>query len=499
MAFDDPAGMSPVCRRALCLAALCISPATALAHGGARGMVMLLPTGYYQVAAALAVAASFAVLSGAPAGRLRWLEARSAPLFYLRARPPRWPSGLSFALLCALLLSGCAGNPDPLANPLPLGVWTLWWVGFTLLQGATGNLWPLLNPWSGPLAALRRLCPRLRVAPLSPPRALGYAPALVLFLAFAWFELVDLAPDNPGRLARAALLYWCATFAGCALFGDKYWFRYAEPFAIFFRLVGACSPLLREPRRMPPAAAGRRRAQLAFRLCLPGAQLVALPPLPLSGVCFVLLTLSSVSFDGLNKTFAYLSLLGVNPLAFPGRSAVVAGNSAGLLLTFAALAALFLACVRGGCRLLKNRADLGDLSGWRRAAGRLVYSLLPISLVFHLAHYLTALLTNAQYAWRAFNDPLHLNWNLLGAEHYRVTTSFTTHLPSVSVIWSAQTAFIVLGHVIGITAAHLIAAQLFGDSTTAGKAAGISQLPLAGLMVGYTWFGLWLLSTPAVG
>lgn len=492
MAFDDPAHINPVRKRALWMAALWIAPAPAFAHGGARGMVMLLPTGYYQVAAVLAVAASFAVLLGAPGRRLRRLEARSAPLFHLRARPPRWPSWLSFALLCALLFSGYAGNPDPLANPLPLGVWTLWWVGFTVLQGATGNLWPLLNPWSGPLAALRRLCPRLRVAPLNPPRALGYAPALVLFLAFAWFELVDLAPDNPGRLARAALLYWCATFAAGLLFGERYWFRYAEPFAIFFRLVGACSPLLREPRRRHR----RRRAQLAFRLCLPGAQLAALPPLPLSGVCFVLLTLSSVSFDGLNKTFAYLTLLGINPLAFPGRSAVAAGNSAGLLLAFAVLAALFFGCVWSGCRLLHNPGDPGIL---RRSSGRLIYSLLPISLVFHLAHYLTALLTNAQYALRAFNDPFHLNWNLLGAETYRVTTSFTTHLPSVSVIWSAQTAFIVIGHVIGITVAHLMAVRLFGDSTVAGKAAAISQLPLAGLMVFYTWFGLWLLSTPAVG
>ncbi|MDD9857261.1 MAG: hypothetical protein OXU96_04350 [Gammaproteobacteria bacterium] len=487
MAFDDQANMSRFRKSALWTAALWICPAPAFAHGSARGMVMLLPTGYYQVAAALAVAASFAVLLGAPARRLRWLEARSAPLFYLRARPPRWPSWLSFALLCALLLSGYAGNPDPLANPLPLSVWTLWWVGFTVLQGAAGNLWPLLNPWSGPLTALRRLCPRLRVAPFNPPRALGYAPAFVLFLAFAWFELVDPAPDNPGRLARAVLLYWCATFAACLLFGERDWFRRAEPFAIFFRLIGACSPLLREPRRHR-----RRGARLAFRLCLPGAQLAALPPLPLSGVCFVLLTLSSVSFDGLNKTFAYLSQLGINPLAFPGRSAVVAGNSAGLLLAFAALAALFFGCVWSGCRLLQNPGAPGIL---RRSSGRLIYSLLPISLVFHLAHYLTALLTNAQYALRAFNDPFHLNWSVLGAENYRVTTSFTTHLPSVSMIWSAQTGFIVLGHVIGITVAHLMAARLFGDS----RAAGISQLPLAGLMVFYTWFGLWLLSTPAVG
>jgi hypothetical protein len=40
--------------------------------------------------------------------------------------------------------------------------------------------------------------------------------------------------------------------------------------------------------------------------------------------------------------------------------------------------------------------------------------------------------------------------------------------------------------------AHSIALRRFGSRTAAIR----SQLPLAVLMVGYTTFGLWLLSTP---
>ena len=473
------------------LLTLCACQTTpAFAHGSARGMVMLLPTGYYQIAAALAVAASFAVLLCIPPHRLRLLEARSAPLFHLPARPPKWPSLLSFCLLCLLLLAAHFGSADPLANPLPLFVWTLWWVGFTLLQCALGDLWPLLNPWSGPLAVIRRCIPRYAV-PFSPPRALGYAPAFVLFLGFAWFELVDPAPDNPVRLARAVLLYWCFTLAACLLFGEKYWLRYAEPFAVFFRLIGGCSPLLREPTAGGRNAIGRAtgtRAKLAIRLCLPGASFITLPPLPLSGVCFVLLTLSAVSFDGLNKTFTWLGVLGINPLAFPGRSAVIAGNTLGLLLAFGALAAAFFLCVWAGCRARQSAVR------FPHACGRLIYSLVPISLVFHLAHYLATLLTNSQYALLAFNDPFNLNWNLLAAKNHLVTTSFLTHLPSVSRIWSLQTLLIVLGHIIGITTAHLTALRLFPSP----QPAAASQLLLAALMVAYTLFGLWLLSTPAI-
>ena len=46
-----------------------------------------------------------------------------------------------------LLAAGFAGSRDPLSNPLPLTVWTLLWIGLTLLQGLFGNLWHWINPW----------------------------------------------------------------------------------------------------------------------------------------------------------------------------------------------------------------------------------------------------------------------------------------------------------------------------------------------------------------
>jgi len=462
--------------RRVAAAALCL-PAAAFAHGGERGLVMLLPTGHYQAGAAIAVAATFALLLCLPARRF---AADSRELMRIRATPPRWPSMLSCCLLWLLLSAGYFGATDPLANPLPLSVWTLWWIGFTMAQCALGNLWPLLNPWSGPLAVIERVLPA-RAAPLRRLRALRFAPACVLFLAFAWFELIDPAPDNPARLANAALAYWCFTLLACLLCGERYWLRYAEPFSVFFRLAGRCAPLMREALR------GRGESKLALKLGLPGAQYPALAPLPASGVVFVLLTLSAVSFDGLNKTFAWLAFIGVNPLAYPGRSAVLAANTAGLLLAFAALASAFFLCVWLGCRLAR-RAEM-----FPQACGRLVYSLIPVALAFHFAHYLSAFAVGGQYALLAFNDPFGLGWNLLGANEYRVTTSFLTHYQSVAVVWNVQTAALVLGHITGIGVCHFIAVRLFAS------AAAASQIFPAALMVFYTVFGLWLLSAPAIG
>ena len=312
------------------------------------------------------------------------------------------------------------------------------------------------------------------------PLGIGYLPAIVLFIGFAWFELVDIAPEDPDRLAYAAMEFWLVNFAAIIVFGRQAWFRRGEPFAIFYRLVGKISPFRVN-------VMDDRRWQVD--LVMPGSQFRQLDPLPLSGVLFVLLTLSTVSFDGLSCSFLWLGSIGINPLEFPGRSAVVEMNSVGLIGTFILLAALFLGSVYGGWKLNGSPGLFLD------SAGRLVYSIIPISLVFHAAHYLTLVLVNTQYAVIAYNDPLARGWTLLGADHFHVTTSFFNHIEAVSVIWGFQTAIVVIGHVIGILLAHVLAMEIYGD----GRRATLSQVFLAALMVGYTVFGLWLLSTPSIG
>jgi hypothetical protein len=49
--------------------------------------------------------------------------------------------------------------------------------------------------------------------------------------------------------------------------------------------------------------------------------------------------------------------------------------------------------------------------------------------------------------------------------------------------------------VLAVLLAHETARRAIGDP----RAAVVSQLPLAAVMVAYTLFGLWLLSTPVAG
>ncbi|CAN7448722.1 hypothetical protein LJR030_004632 [Rhizobium sp. LjRoot30] len=465
--------------------ALLSSAVSAMAHGSERGLVMLLPTGFAQAGGAIVVALSFVALAMLPARWMRAVFAAELPLFPAVMAGRTVLSCLSFLFLALLVGIGLFGTHDPLRNLLPLTIWTMWWVGFTLLQAVVGNLWPWLNPWTGPLAVLRVLSGTQlgRVPFFRLPQSFGYGPAILLFFLFAWYELISLSPQDPPELAVAVGLYWLATFCGMILFGGTVWLERCEPFSIFFRFIGLLAPLVRIAQ---PGYAGRRFLALAW----PGAGCIRRKPLPVSATLFILLGLSSVSFDGLTFTFRWLSFIGINPLEFPGRSAVTVANSFGLVGAALLLGSVFYVAVALGNRMAGIRGG----AMLRVMAGHLVYSVIPISIAFHFSHYLTILLINGQYFVLALADPFSLGWQWTpGPLH--VTTSFTSNLDSVTRLWAIQTSVIVGGHVVGILLAHMIAVERLGASFKAA----VSQVPLAAAMVLYTVFGLWLLSTPVAG
>ena len=465
--------------RRLMLVSLCLSlplvPTAALAHASDRGHVLLLPTGHYLVGGAIVVAASFLVLLFV---RPEWLERLSARRLKIGGMSDalRLPLSLaSFAILATLVAAGYLGSRDPLSNPLPLTVWTLVWVGLTLVQGVLGNLWYWLNPWYAPWRIVLAFLGRSRAdqPPLKLPRRIGMWPAVLLFAGFAWFELIYPAPDDPARLASAVSIYWLLSFAATLAFGHDAW-----SLSVFFGMVSHLGVV-----QWSPADGGR------ITLCLPGAKLSAAPALPASGAIFLLVALASVSFDGLSKTFFWFGLNGLNPLEYPGRTALADINGVGLLATSATLVAAFLLCIFAGERLARSRNSFWE------AAGTLVWSIAPIALAYHFAHYLTALLVNGQYALVALSDPFSAGWDLFGTAQMAVGAGIAMGSDAAWLIWNAQAAAVVGGHILAVLTAHLLAFRLH-DTV---QAASLSQFPLVVLMIAYTVFGLWLLSTPTAG
>ncbi len=468
---------TPVSRAFLTGVALCAAAGEALAHASERGHVLLLPTDYYLFGGMLSVALSFLVLVFLPVHGVERLSARRVALFPMPLDGRALVSTLSFLALAGLVFAGFYGSRDPLSNPLPLVIWTLLWVGVTIVQGVLGNVWDWINPWYGPWRMLVRAgVPKDGFWRL--PAWPGMWPAFVTLFGFAWFELVYLAPSDPERLAIAVSLYWGFTFAGMVLFGHERWSGRVEFLSLFFTMLSRLSFFALE--------AGDRGRRLVIGL--PGYKLGEAAALPLSGIAFLLLALSSVSFDGLTHTFFWLDLIGINPLEFPGRSAVVGANSLGLALMFVLLFSAFMGAVWLGCRFV-GEADVV------KTGGLLAWSIIPIALAYHFSHYLVGFTINSQYALAALSDPLMQGWNLFGTAGMHVQAGATLGARSAWLIWNAQAVAIIGGHVLAVVLSHLIAYRHFGSA----RVATISQIPLAALMVGYTVFGLWLLSAPTVG
>ena len=434
------------------------------AHAAEQGFVLLLPTDLYIAGGVASVALTVLALMLVPADALRRVF---RPLARGRRVPValRTATSLAAALfLLALIWAGFRGATDPLRNPLPLTVWTLWWIGFVSLQGLLGDLWRGLNPLLGPLRLWTRATGWR--APLRFPRRVGRAPGLLLFAALILFLLADPTPTDPRRLAWIVALYWLFSLAMLMAFGAR-WLVTGEVVTMLMRTYARTAPI------------GRG-------IGLPGWQILARPAPSLGGALLILMLLGSGSFDGLNETFWWFATIGVNPLAFPGRSAVVQETVLGLLAFNAGLILAFALAVWLGDWLA------GGGVGLRRAFTRLAPSILPIALGYHVGHYLPSFLVDVQYAVAAATDPLGRGDDLLGLGTFYVTTGFFNTQATVRAIWLAQAGAVVAGHVIAILLAHGLALRLYGDAARATR----SQIPLAAFMVVYTFFGLWLLASP---
>jgi hypothetical protein len=475
-------------RHILSVVILCVSvPGTVWAHAGERGYVMLLPTHLFMMGGTAVVAVTFVI---ALAVRSMWIVdkvVRARELFRWRGNLALLvPSYLSLAFLIALIVAGNSGSTDPLANPLPMVTWSLLWIGLVFVHVLLGNVWVFINPWRAIDHLLGVLSPGVKSEPapiLKYPKALGYWPAVALLIVLVWFENVSPSPQDPGLLANVVTGYLVLTIVGMRLFGRKTWLEHVEILSVYFRMVSWLAPV-----KWGVDEFNGRPARGRTAVNWPCAQLISLTPLTVSGTAFVLSALAAVSFDGFSHTFRWLGLVGANPLEYPGRTALIPFNTAGLI---GACIALILAY--WGAVTLGHTRDrqLADETGLGR---KLAVSMVPIAFAYHLAHYLPAFLVEAQYAVRALSDPFNVGWDLFGTAHMHIKDSLRTHHLYIELSWYVQMAGIVIGHVAAILVAHIIALR----EVKAGSATAYRQIPLNVLMVAYTFLGLWLLSAPTV-
>jgi hypothetical protein len=113
--------------------------------------------------------------------------------------------------------------------------------------------------------------------------------------------------------------------------------------------------------------------------------------------------------------------------------------------------------------------------------------LIPIAVAYHFTHYCTFLIAQFTGLPWLITDPFGFGWNWLGL----AAEPQAPALP-MGIIWHAQVAAILLGHLLSVALAHRIATRTFATR----REIIVSQLPMLALMVSYTVVGLWILTLP---
>ncbi|MFB6093387.1 MAG: hypothetical protein ABEJ77_00400 [Halanaeroarchaeum sp.] len=354
--------------------------------------------------------------------------------------------------LVATVVVGALGPRSPAANLAVLGVWALWWAGFTMSVYLAGNAWPLLNPWRTlvewiPVSLDRRY-----------PDRVGSWPSVVGLLALVWVEVTSGLTTRPTRLAGLALVYTAITVAGGIVFGAEDWFDRADPISHVFAVYGRIAPI--------------DRTGSGLSLGLPGSHVVTDPIAGWDDVTFVIALLWLTTFDGFVATPTWRAIavplagLGVPPIVLYG------GLFVGGLGLFAAAYVL-------ATRAARHTA--GTVLSTKTMAVRFAGSLLPIAAGYHLAHYLGYFLTYLPSVGYLLTDPL----------------SPPGRLPVFAVpsaIGTLQLAFVLVGHVVAIWIAHGVAFE-----TLTGRLQPIrSQYPYTAIMVAYTMVSVAIVYQPTV-
>jgi hypothetical protein len=357
---------------------------------------------------------------------------------------------LGYAAVAAVL------GQDLLTNPVFGMFYVWWWVGLVPASLLLGPVWKAISPVrsiNGFFARISGGDPEEGV--FTYPERLGHWPAAVGLFAFVWMELVYPYGNELGPVRLWCATYLAAMLLGGALFGNTFYAR-ADPFEVYSSLVARVSVW------------GRRDGALVVRSPLANLDTVTVRP---GLVAVVAVLFGSTAFDSFRDSTRWVTFVQDAPVpTLLLNNLALLGFCVGVGLVFA------LGCVLTGVGDDQRRAALPDL---------FAHSVVPIIVGYIAAHYLTYLVETGQDTLIKASDPLGTGANLLGTGDWTINYWLSYH---PTLLASVKVLAVVLGHVVGVIAAHERAVQILPRRHQL-----TGQLSLLVAMVAFTVGGLYLL------
>jgi hypothetical protein len=345
---------------------------------------------------------------------------------------------------------------DLLTNPVFGMFYVWWWVGLVPASLLLGPVWKAISPVRTINLAFAKLSgsdPERGV--FTYPERLGYWPAAVGLFAFVWLELVYPHSTELGPVRLWGAVYVALMLLGGALFGSRFYER-GDPFEVYSSLVAKLSVW------------GRRDGRLVIRS--PLANLDTVPVAPgLVGVTAVLF--GSTAFDSFKDSSVWVQFTQESTASVP-------------LLNNLALLAF---CVGVGLIFAVGTITTGVGPGTRRRElpDKFAHSIVPIIVGYIIAHYLTYFVEYGQQTLVQASDPLGTGSDWLGTADLTVNYWLSFHPTFLA---TTKVLAVVLGHVLGVIAAHERAIRLLPRRHQL-----TGQLPLLFAMIAFTVGGLYLL------
>jgi len=431
-----------------------------VAHGIGGAKDLPIPPELAIAGAVAALTISFTVLALAwRQPRFDTASGRPAPAWLSRlVEAPGFLVGLrvlGFAVFTFSMAAAIFGE-DSLINPFFGMFYVVLWVGLVPLSVLFGPFYRAISP----VRTINKLFAKISGSDpvegiFDYPDWLGRWPAALGLYAFVWMELVYPFSNQLGPVRLWFATYVAVMLVGGALFGNRFYAN-ADPFEVYSTLAGHLSFFARRDGRLV--------------LISPMANLAGVRPTP-GLVAVVGVLFGSTAFDSFKDSNVWLTHTqswDISPLLLNNIALLVFCATVGLLFGLAT-------------------AATGIHDGQPRwlLPSQYAHSMVPIIVGYITAHYLTYLVFEGQQTLQQASDPFSTGADWFGTADLKVNYWLSYHGTLVATI---KVAGVVIGHVLGVVAAHDRAVALLPKRHQL-----TGQLPLLFVMVGFTISGLYLL------